>query len=107
MATGGIHAGHTHPGRAGRPRSVSTPARVTRDRDDRSAGYFADIKASELFVRALENEGVEYVFGVPVEENLDLIDSLRNSSIRVIPTPHEQAAGFIVINAGHDMPRPA
>ena len=34
-------------------------------------------KASELFVEALENEGVEYVFAVPGEENLDLLDALR------------------------------
>ena len=38
----------------------------------------AAVKASDLFVRALENEGVEYVFAVPGEENLDLLDSLKN-----------------------------
>lgn len=62
--------------------------------------YFEEIKASDLFVRALENEGVEYVFGVPGEENLDFIDSLRSSKIRLILTRHEQAAGFMAATYG-------
>ncbi|MEC9172414.1 MAG: thiamine pyrophosphate-binding protein, partial [SAR324 cluster bacterium] len=37
------------------------------------------MKASDLFVKCLEEEGVEYIFGIPGEENLDLLDSLRNS----------------------------
>ncbi len=53
------------------------------------------MKASDLFVKALEAEGVEYVFGIPGEENLDLLDSLYKSSIRMILTRHEQAAGFM------------
>jgi acetolactate synthase-1/2/3 large subunit len=53
-------------------------------------------KASDLFVEALENEGVDYVFAVPGEENLDLLDSLRRSTrIRLILTRHEQGAGFM------------
>ena len=39
------------------------------------------MKASDLFVKALEAEGVEYIFGIPGEENLDFLDSLRNSKI--------------------------
>ncbi|WP_114285783.1 acetolactate synthase large subunit [Candidatus Halocynthiibacter alkanivorans] len=58
------------------------------------------IKASDLFVQALENEGVEYVFGVPGEENLDFLDSLRRSSIRFILTRHEQGAGFMAATYG-------
>ena len=58
------------------------------------------MKASDLFVRALEAEGVEYVFGIPGEENLDLLDSLSNSSIRLILTRHEQAAGFMAATYG-------
>ncbi|RMH16261.1 MAG: acetolactate synthase large subunit, partial [Gammaproteobacteria bacterium] len=58
------------------------------------------MKASDLFVKALENEGVEYIFGIPGEENLDLLDSLRNSSIRLILTRHEQAAGFMAATYG-------
>ncbi len=53
------------------------------------------MKASDLFVKALEAEGVEYIFGIPGEENLDFLDSLRNSKIKLILTRHEQAAGFM------------
>jgi len=58
------------------------------------------MKASDLFVRALENEGVEYIFGIPGEENLDFLDSLRNSTIKLILTRHEQAAGFMAATYG-------
>ena len=57
-------------------------------------------KGSDLFVAALENEGVERIFGVPGEENLDLIESLRNSSIKLILTRHEQAAAFMAATHG-------
>ena len=60
----------------------------------------AEIKASDLFVKALENEGVEYIFGVPGEENLDLLDSLRTSTIKLILTRHEQGAGFMAATYG-------
>src|SRR4029078_209410 len=58
------------------------------------------MKASELFVKALEAEGVEYVFGIPGEENLDLLEALRTSSIKLILTRHEQAAGFMAATYG-------
>ncbi len=58
------------------------------------------MRASDLMVRALEAEGVEYIFGIPGEENLDFLDSLRNSSIRLILTRHEQAAGFMAATLG-------
>lgn len=58
------------------------------------------MKASDLFVKALENEGVEYIFGIPGEENLDFLDSLRNSSIKFILTRHEQAAAFMAATYG-------
>ncbi len=58
------------------------------------------MKASELFMRALEAEGVEYVFGIPGEENLDFLDSLSRSNIRLILTRHEQAAGFMAATYG-------
>ncbi len=58
------------------------------------------MKASDLFVKALENEGVEYIFGIPGEENLDLLESLRTSKIKLIVTRHEQAAGFIAATYG-------
>ena len=59
-----------------------------------------NIKASDLFVKALENEGVEYIFAVPGEENLDLLESLRTSSIKLILTRHEQGAGFMAATYG-------
>jgi acetolactate synthase I/II/III large subunit len=58
------------------------------------------MKASDLFVRQLEEEGVEYIFGLPGEENLDLLESLRTSSIKVIITRHEQAAAFMAATYG-------
>ncbi len=58
------------------------------------------MKASDLFVKALEAEGVEYVFGIPGEENLDLLESLRTSSIKLILTRHEQGAGFMAATYG-------
>lgn len=58
------------------------------------------MKASDLFVKALENEEVEYIFGIPGEENLDLLESLRNSSIKLILTRHEQGAGFMAATYG-------
>jgi acetolactate synthase-1/2/3 large subunit len=58
------------------------------------------MKASDLFVRALENEGVEYIFGIPGEENLDFLNSLKDSKIQLILTRHEQAAGFMAATYG-------
>jgi acetolactate synthase-1/2/3 large subunit len=58
------------------------------------------MKASDLFVKALENEKVEYIFGIPGEENLDFLDSLRISNIKLILTRHEQAAGFMAATYG-------
>src|SRR6266481_1187049 len=51
--------------------------------------------AAKLLVRCLENEGVEYIFGIPGEENIHFIDALRDSSIRYILTRHEQGASFM------------
>ncbi|WP_340105329.1 acetolactate synthase large subunit [Rhodohalobacter sp. 8-1] len=58
------------------------------------------MKASDLFVKALEHEGVEYIFAVPGEENLDLLNSLKSSSIKLIVTRHEQGAGFMAATYG-------
>lgn len=58
------------------------------------------MKASDLFIQALQAEGVKYVFGIPGEENLDLLDSLSRSSIRLVLTRHEQAAGFMAATYG-------
>ena len=59
------------------------------------------MKASDLFIQALENEGVEYIFGIPGEENLDLLESLRKSNkIKLILTRHEQGAAFMAATYG-------
>ncbi len=54
-----------------------------------------DVNTAELLVRCLENEGVRYVFGLPGEENLHVLEALRNSSIEFITTRHEQGAAFM------------
>jgi acetolactate synthase-1/2/3 large subunit len=61
---------------------------------------FRVMKASDLFIKALENEGVKYIFGIPGEENLDFLESLRNSKIKLILTRHEQGAGFMAAAYG-------
>jgi len=53
------------------------------------------MKAAELFVQCLENEGVEYIFGIPGEENLAMMDALLDSSIQFITVRHEQGAAFM------------
>src|ERR1700753_1220691 len=58
------------------------------------------VKASDLLVAALENEGVDRIFGVPGEENLDVVESLRKSKIQLILTRHEQAAAFMAATYG-------
>jgi len=58
------------------------------------------MKASDLFVAQLREESVEYIFGLPGEENLDLLESLRNSGIKLIITRHEQAAAFMAAAYG-------
>ncbi len=53
------------------------------------------MKAAELLIRCLENEGVEYIFGVPGEENIDVMDALHDSTIQFILTRHETSAAFM------------
>ncbi|MGH6680538.1 MAG: acetolactate synthase large subunit [Bradyrhizobium sp.] len=64
------------------------------------------MKGSDLLVRALANEGVERIFGVPGEENLDVVESLRQSSIKLIVTRHEQAAACMAATQGRLTGRP-
>jgi len=58
------------------------------------------MKASDLFVKALENEGVKYIFSVPGEENIDFLQSIKESTIKLILTRHEQGAGFMAATYG-------
>ena len=64
------------------------------------------MKASDLFVRALENEGVDRIFAVPGEENLDVVESLRKSRIELVLVRHEQAAAFMAATHGRLTGRP-
>lgn len=58
------------------------------------------MKASDLFIQCLENEGVKYILGVPGEENLDMLESIRNSNLELVLTRHEQSAGFMASTIG-------
>ena len=53
------------------------------------------MRAADLFVKCLEAEGVEFIYGIPGEENLDVMDALLDSSITFITTRHEQGAAFM------------
>ncbi|WFT81058.1 acetolactate synthase large subunit [Methylobacterium sp. CB376] len=63
-------------------------------------------KGSDLLVAALENEGVDRIFGIPGEENLDVVESLRTSKIELVLTRHEQAAAFMAATHGRLTGRP-
>src|ERR1700761_5639024 len=63
-------------------------------------------KGAELMVSALENEGVQRIFGVPGEENLDVVEALRRSTIELVLTRHEQAAAFMAATHGRLTGRP-
>jgi len=64
------------------------------------------MNGAELLVAALENEGVERIFGIPGEENLDMVEALRRSSIKLVVTRHEQAAAFMAATHGRLTGRP-
>ena len=53
------------------------------------------MKTAELLIKCLENEGVEYIFGLPGEENMAVLNALEHSSIKFITTRHEQGAAFM------------
>ena len=65
------------------------------DKQARALTTATPMNAAELLVRCLENEGVRYVFGVPGEEILDLLDALSRSSTNSLLTRHEQGAAFM------------
>jgi acetolactate synthase-1/2/3 large subunit len=58
------------------------------------------MNGAELLVSALENEGVQQIFGIPGEENLAFLDAMRRSSIKLVVTRHEQAAAFMAATHG-------
>ena len=53
------------------------------------------MNTAELLVKCLEKEGVKYIFGLPGEENLNILEALKSSSIQFITTRHEQGAAFM------------
>lgn len=60
----------------------------------------AHMKASELLVKSLTAHGVEYIFGLPGEENLAFLEAIRTSTLKFIPTRHEQGAVFMAATVG-------
>src|SRR6201985_62253 len=64
------------------------------------------MNGAELMVASLENEGVQRIFGVPGEENLDVVEALRRSTIELVLTRHEQAAAFMAATHGRLTGRP-
>src|SRR6202044_4227579 len=76
-------------------------ARVNPSPDGRGVKQGArSMNGAELLVAALENEGVQRIFGVPGEENLDVVEALRRSKIELVLTRHEQAAAFMAATHG-------
>ena len=63
-------------------------------------------KGSDLLVAALESEGVDRIYALPGEENLDVLESLRHSKIELVLTRHEQAAAFMAATQGRLTGRP-
>ena len=73
----------------------------------RPAGAMTMIKGSTLLVpAALQNKGVEKIYGIPGEENLDADEAIHNSSIELVLTRHEQAAAFMAATYGFAHRRP-
>ena len=82
------------------------PAQTTAPAEGKTEGKETTLTGGELFARCLENEGVDYIFGVPGEENIDLLDALIGSPVQFVPTRHEQGAAFIADVYGRLTGRP-
>jgi len=57
-------------------------------------------KAADVVIQCLESEGVEYIFEIPGEENLDLLELVRKSSIKLVLNRNEQSVGFMAATYG-------
>ncbi|WP_326624880.1 MULTISPECIES: acetolactate synthase large subunit [unclassified Streptomyces] len=68
---------------------------ASQDPSDRQNDALVTEDVAHLMVRCLEAEGVEYVFGIPGEENIRFVDALNNSGIRYVLVRHEQGASFM------------
>src|ERR1700716_4074757 len=75
--------------------NAARPRGWRRDGMVRLRAGMAERKASDVFVECLEAEGVQYVFGIPGEETLDLSESLADSSVQFVPVRHEQAGAYM------------
>jgi hypothetical protein len=64
------------------------------------------MNGADLLIAALENEGVKQIFGASGEENLDIVEALRRSTIKLVVTRHEQAAAFMAATHGRLTARP-
>src|SRR2546422_9095689 len=80
--------------------SMPSPGVLRAARRVRGARGVHLMKGADLLVAALENEGVQHIFGVPGKETLDVVDALRRSRIPLVVTRHEQAAAFMAATHG-------
>src|SRR5438445_6084290 len=80
--------------------SMPSPGVLRAARRVRGARGVHLMKGADLLVAALENEGVQHIFGIPGEENLDVVEALRRSRITLVVTRHEQAAAFMAATHG-------
>src|SRR5213075_549669 len=77
------------------PGDVAAPARSKAKAPAKNGKSSKPQTTAELLVRCLENEGVKYIFGIPGEENIDVMDALLFSSIKFVTCHHEQGAAFM------------
>ncbi len=77
------------------PGDVATPVKPGPSHVPAQGSGAKPLSAAELLVKCLENEGVQYIFGIPGEENIDVMDALLSSSIKFVTCHHEQGAAFM------------
>ena len=78
------------------PGDVAAPAKKkAANGQAKSAKPAKQQTAAEVLVKCLENEGVEYIYGIPGEENIDIMDALLSSKIKFVTCHHEQGAAFM------------
>jgi len=77
------------------PGDVAAPARSKSKTPSKGGKPSKPQTTAELLVRCLENEGVKYIFGIPGEENIDVMDALLTSRIKFVTCHHEQGAAFM------------
>ena len=77
------------------PGDVAAPARTKASKASAKQPAKKPQTTAELLVRCLENEGVQYIFGIPGEENIDVMDALLSSTVKFVTCHHEQGAAFM------------